>query len=58
MRRLSGSRIHRRCIRSHGAIPGSRSTQVESIFALLVESGALYCALWVRSVPMFIARIQ
>ncbi|KAM5536738.1 hypothetical protein V8D89_009577 [Ganoderma adspersum] len=38
--------VHRRCVRSHAA-SGPRSTQVESIFALLVESGALYCTLWI-----------
>ena len=42
------SRVHRRCIRRHVA-SGSHNTQVESIFALLVESGALYGALWVRT---------
>ncbi|TBU27640.1 hypothetical protein BD311DRAFT_696339 [Dichomitus squalens] len=26
---------------------GSRTSQVESVLALLVESGALYCALWI-----------
>nr|VWO97899.1 Cytochrome P450 monooxygenase AKT7 (EC (AK-toxin biosynthesis protein 7) [Ganoderma boninense] len=39
--------VHRRCIRSNGASGSPRSTQVEYIFALLVESGALYCALWI-----------
>ncbi|KAM5537028.1 hypothetical protein V8D89_009357 [Ganoderma adspersum] len=38
--------VHRRCVRSHAG-SGPRSTQVESIFALLVESGALYCTLWI-----------
>ena len=40
-------RVHRRCIRRRVA-SGSHNTQVESIFALIVESGALYCTLWVR----------
>ncbi|PIL25600.1 hypothetical protein GSI_11348 [Ganoderma sinense ZZ0214-1] len=39
--------VHRRCVRSHGASGSSRSTQVENIFALLIESGALYCTLWI-----------
>ncbi|KAM5537029.1 hypothetical protein V8D89_009358 [Ganoderma adspersum] len=38
--------VHRRCIRRHVA-SGSQNTQVGSIFALLVGSGALYCTLWI-----------
>ncbi|KAI1787241.1 hypothetical protein LXA43DRAFT_1166250 [Ganoderma leucocontextum] len=38
--------VHRRCIRSHVA-SGPRSTLVEGVLTLLVESGALYCTLWV-----------
>lgn len=38
---------HRRMIKSYLAHGGLRRTQMEKIFALLIESGALYCVLWV-----------
>lgn len=34
-------------IKSYLAHGGLRRTQMEKIFALLIESGALYCVLWV-----------
>ncbi|KAI1788216.1 hypothetical protein LXA43DRAFT_1084491 [Ganoderma leucocontextum] len=38
--------VHRRCIKMHVA-NGPRNTLVEGVLTLLVESGALYCTLWV-----------
>ena len=29
-------------------VAGPVASQMEKVFALLVESGAIYCALWVR----------
>lgn len=40
-------RRHRRDIRSHLA-KGSRKSAAQGILVLLVESGLLYCTIWVR----------
>lgn len=45
-------REHRRAIMSYLRVSPPRGTQVERTLALLVESGALYCALWVSIKPM------
>ena len=40
-------RQSRRCLRRYGyLVTGS---QTEKVFALLIESGAAYCVIWVRS---------
>ena len=33
-------------------VAGSVSLQVEKVFALLIESGAAYCILWVSVTPV------
>ncbi|KAI0310516.1 hypothetical protein OF83DRAFT_1228509, partial [Amylostereum chailletii] len=42
--------MHRRLIRKH-IQSGDGKTQVEKVMTLLVESGVLYCCVWVRPLP-------
>ena len=46
--RLLGLREHRRFVMKYLKESGPARTQVERVLALLVESGILYCVLWVR----------